>query len=232
MTRSLLLAALAATVWCGSTMKPAVAAEPQPPAPERQIVPMPDGNLPAEQIKKLEKEGWQLESIANGAAVFTRKPAPAKAVSGSGVQIEMLDDLGVVVLRGDRTRTQQIARLLGGVERAAPKTSAGIDALVRERLDTLRELVSYTDEAYRSGKTTYRSVMEAQNTLISAELESASRRADRIALLRTHVENLKKLEEIAASQQQAGQSTLADLLLAKAARLEAEIALGRESLQP
>lgn len=232
MTRPLFLAALAAALFSGGATQSAAPAQPQASAPERQIVPIPDGNLSAEQLKKLGEEGWQLESIAEGAAIFTRKPLTTRAISGSGVQIERLDDLGVVVLRGDSGRTQQIARLLGRLERTAPKSSPSLDALVQERLETLRQLVSFAEEAFRSGNAGYNSLIEAQNALIAAELESATRKTERIALLQKHVENLKRLEEIASSQQQAGQNTLADLLWAKAARLEAEIALGRENQSP
>lgn len=230
MTRPRFLAALAAALFSGWALQTAAPAQPQASAPERRLISIPDGNLPADQLQKLGGEGWQLESIAEGAAIFTRKPVAARAISGSGVQIEMLDELGLVVLRGDRTKTQRIAQLLGRLERPAPRLSAGLDALVQERLATLRQLVGFAEEAFRSGSAGCPSVIEAQNALIAAELESATRRADRIPLLGKHVENLKRLEETAAAQQQAGSCTLADLLWAKAARLEAEIALGREDL--
>ena len=71
-------------------------------------------------------------------------------------------------------------------------------------------------------------MIDARNAVLDAELELASTRKERVELYRKRVESLRELEEIASERHKHAIISIEELLLATAARLQAEIDLFRE----
>ena len=106
--------------------------------------------------------------------------------------------------------------------------SSQIQTLLKERRDTLHELVLAVKEQFRHGIGTHDAVIRASNQLLDAELELAQTREERIGIHKQRVRNLKELEEYARQRQRAAQVSVDKVLEARAARLGAEIELLRE----
>jgi hypothetical protein len=134
-----------------------------------------------------------------------------------------------------------VVLLLAGVgDAAAPAglgkapdaaTQAKIKALRVERRDALRNVLKAHWDAYSTGVSgaapTLERIGKTARLLLGAELDVASSRAERIAAHEAHVKVMKKIEGFILSRARAGRGTMADTELARAARLEAEIALLR-----
>lgn len=103
-----------------------------------------------------------------------------------------------------------------------------LEALLKERHDTLRKLVEYYEYSYREGKRDYEDVLHAKSQLLEAELDMVGSKAERIRVREEQVNNLRNLEEIVEAKLQAMAESPDKLLLAKARRLKAEIELERE----
>ena len=137
-----------------------------------------------------------------------------------------------------------VAAVITSAAPAAPprpeqhETSKQLESLLKERRDTLRELVDILDGRYRAGAVTEEAVLRASGQLLGAELDLASTKAERIAIREKLVANLRRIEKVTEDQAQVGSLALRpdDVLQAKAARLKAEIQLLREKasneLQP
>jgi outer membrane protein TolC len=110
-------------------------------------------------------------------------------------------------------------------------TSAKLESLLRERRDTLRQLVQVVGVHYRDGRTTEDAVVCANNRLLEAELDLLTAKAERIAVYEQLVENMRRLEEVAAARHEVGVGSIEEVLAAKAARLRAEIELVRMKAQ-
>lgn len=113
-------------------------------------------------------------------------------------------------------------------ERGADEASAQLDNLLKQRRETLQQLVKVTSEQYRIGRSSIDSVTRASDQLLNAELELARDRSSRIAIHNKRIDLLKDFEKIAQSQFRAGDATQEDVLAARAAALGAEIQLLRE----
>jgi outer membrane protein TolC len=114
---------------------------------------------------------------------------------------------------------------------AVPKQNASGDPLqdlLKQRRDTLRELVDYLEAAFRQGVGSAESVALASSELLDAELDMAQSKAERIAIREKMVENLKEQEKMVEARNQAGMSRPGEMLRARAGRLKAEIDLLRE----
>ena len=126
------------------------------------------------------------------------------------------------------------AALLLTSERAAPKAAEPapdaekILALQKERRDLLREAVTSAEQAFRGGVLPYATVSRATANWLSAELDLAGNRAERIAIREKILAHTRDVEGITAETVKAALANHGDLLEAKAARLQAEIELLRE----
>lgn len=114
-----------------------------------------------------------------------------------------------------------------------PRSSAGepaktkLDELLKERLAVLREIAKQTAAEYRIGKASIDRVHHAQMAVVRARLESSDSDKERLAILEEAVALAKDTEKTAAQLYETRRVAASDPLVAKAGRLEVEIALER-----
>jgi hypothetical protein len=106
-----------------------------------------------------------------------------------------------------------------------------VKELQKERIATLMELVDQTAALFRIAKASYPEVLEAQMLLLKAELETAEKESERIALYQKTVDALKVSEAVAIAQVEAGRGNHAAVLRIKARRLEVEILLEQAKMK-
>lgn len=119
---------------------------------------------------------------------------------------------------------------------ALPVISAGqdseetrrLDALLKQRRDTLQQLVEVVTEEYHIGKKSFDSVVQTKDRLIDAELELAKNRRKRLALLQQQVEMFESFSTLTDERFAIGQVPQSDRLAVRAAFLDAKIKLARE----
>lgn len=102
-----------------------------------------------------------------------------------------------------------------------------IQALLKERLVTLKELEKAIKAAYLTGKATFADLVQASALVLKAELELCSSDKERLAVHERAVALSKEHERAVAQRYDAGQATHATVLAATANRLEVEIAFER-----
>ena len=153
--------------------------------------------------------------------------------------MEILEDTDVIVTRDSKEDVEKVvARIqeLEGKEKADPPVdenqAAAIESLLKQRRDILRQMVDMVEDACRQGRRQYADMVRASESLIEAELELTTDKAERIALRKRRLDGMKTLEEIARAQQQVGRAVHSELFAATAARLKAEIDLLRERAKP
>jgi len=112
---------------------------------------------------------------------------------------------------------------------AAAPESRVITDLVQQRVKTLEQLVALTTQQYRTGQASIDDYLSAENSLLEARIGLAADQPSRIELLGKLVDNLKKMEALVRERVASGVASTTDHLRAKAARLQAEIDLARES---
>jgi hypothetical protein len=100
-----------------------------------------------------------------------------------------------------------------------------IKALQQERIATLQQVVEQLTVMYQSGRVEFDEVVDAQLTLLEAELATAEKVTDRVTLYKNMVDLLKKDEALADARVQSARGTQPAALKIKARRLEAEIHL-------
>lgn len=108
------------------------------------------------------------------------------------------------------------------------KQSDTLDDLLKQRRDTLQQLVKVVKEQYHQGTSDYAAVAKSTDQLIDAELELADNHQERIALLKRRVDLMESLEALTEGQFLSGQRAPSEPLQARAAVLEAKIELARE----
>lgn len=106
--------------------------------------------------------------------------------------------------------------------------AAAIKRLLKQRRDTLREIVALVEGQFRNGLVQQDAVVRASESLIAAELDLATDKAERIALRERRVENMKRMEEYANVQREIAAVNSTAVLTATAERLKAEIELLQE----
>lgn len=111
------------------------------------------------------------------------------------------------------------------------KDAEKLTALRKERREVLRQAVRQAEEMYRSGRLPYATIPRLTVNLLNAELDLAPDRDARIAIRERVVDQLKISEEMVNQNVKSGQAANTDLLEAKAARLQAEIDLLRETAE-
>ncbi len=107
------------------------------------------------------------------------------------------------------------------------KKDAKLKELLKERLATLRALVKVTEADYRTGKVSFERLHQATMAMLHAELELCESDKERITVLEKVVAQTKGYEKNALQRYNVGFAPQSDARRAKAARLEAEIALER-----
>lgn len=107
-----------------------------------------------------------------------------------------------------------------------------LDELLKERRDTLQQIVEVVSEEYHIGNKSFASVVQAKNRLIDAELGLVKTRQDRLALLRKQVEMFEALSAVLDERFALGVVQQTDRLDARVAVLDAKIKLVREQNRP
>ena len=108
------------------------------------------------------------------------------------------------------------------------RTSNGIDDLTSELLETLREMVGYTERQYSAGTTQLDVVFRAREKLFGVQLDLAQSQPERLRILEQRLDNRREFEAFVDQAVSAGIRTPEKLLEAKADRLEAQMALLKE----
>ena len=117
---------------------------------------------------------------------------------------------------------------VAGGEAKETNQSQKLEELLKERRDTLRQLVDVVTGQYRNGTTGFESVARATDQLIDADLELTKNPEGRIAILQRRVELMKGLFAMVDMKFKNGLVTQAQVLAAKAALLQSQIHLTRE----
>ena len=112
------------------------------------------------------------------------------------------------------------------------KTDAEIVKLQKERVTTLREAVKATKESLDAGTVTLDRLAAAARMLLDAELELATRPAERIAARQAYLVLVVAMDKQSEARFAAGVLTTSERAMARAARLQAEIELRREGGKP
>ena len=104
--------------------------------------------------------------------------------------------------------------------RAASQPSADtIRDLLKKRQAVLQEAVHVAEAGYRQGEIGLVSVLDLRRDLVNAKLQLATSPAQRIALYKELVENMKALEKVTKRLHEAREARYIDYLKSKAARL-------------
>jgi outer membrane protein TolC len=111
--------------------------------------------------------------------------------------------------------------------RADEPKDARVKELLKERLAVLQEVAKLVAREYQAGKGSIDRLRRAQMAVIAARVELCDTDKERIAVLEEAVALARNNERLAAALDQTGNVPASDPLLAKADRLEAEIALER-----
>ena len=117
---------------------------------------------------------------------------------------------------------------IAGGETTDANQAQKIEELLKERRDTLQQLVEVVTAEYRQGVSGFEPVVRATDQLIDVELELAKNAKGRITILQRRVELMKSLFSMVEARFKAGQVTQAQVLAAQAALLESRIHLARE----
>lgn len=104
-----------------------------------------------------------------------------------------------------------------------------IAKLQAERIATLRQVVRELETMHRDGNAVTLQIHAARSDLIEAQLELATTKAERLTLLREHLQLAQSGEKLAEAKYKAGSWTHVECLQAKATRLQREIAVIRET---
>jgi outer membrane protein TolC len=118
-----------------------------------------------------------------------------------------------------------------GVVRADDK-AAELKKLLRERRDTLAEVVKVLQEQYKAGRVMdFAKLAQAQREAAKAALDAADTPKERLAALTDFQKVAEANLRLAEAQVQAGFGAPTDVLQAKALLLEARIEILREELK-
>src|SRR5207253_2360005 len=109
----------------------------------------------------------------------------------------------------------------------ADQKDSRLSQLLKERLAALRALAEMATNDYRTGKVSFDRVQQAVGAVLRAELELSESDKERVTILEKMVTQAKGYEDSALERYRAGAVSQSEVLMARAARLEAEIALER-----
>ena len=114
-----------------------------------------------------------------------------------------------------------------GSKDQATESEQKVKQLRKERIAVLKELVDNLTKSFRDARGSYDEVLEAQRTLLEAEVEAAETDAERFEYLQKLVALLRQCEKQAQLRFDAGRGNLGVVFKTTAQRLEAEIRLER-----
>jgi multidrug efflux pump subunit AcrA (membrane-fusion protein) len=119
----------------------------------------------------------------------------------------------------------------GGPPVGKPVEGSRVQALLKERLAVLKEILAETEKLHeQSGAIPVEDVLQARSAVLKAELELSEGGKDRVEIHERIVALARELENVTDLRFQAGRVPHTALLAAKANRLEAEVALEREKV--
>jgi hypothetical protein len=101
-------------------------------------------------------------------------------------------------------------------------------SLLKERRDVLQTHVEVVEALFKIAKSTPEAVIAARDALLDAEYDMATSKDQRIEVLKRKVVIAKELESIMQQRKGDAKVTEAEVLMARAHRLEADIKLLRE----
>lgn len=104
-----------------------------------------------------------------------------------------------------------------------------LDALLQERRETLSSAHQATMQRYQAGLCLLHEVLEAEAELANAELELVSNITARQVIHERRIKALRQLEKSVAKRVESGTGEVSQLYQAKAARLQAEIDMLRDT---
>jgi hypothetical protein len=114
---------------------------------------------------------------------------------------------------------------------AEDKPAVNEKTLQQQRLEVLRDAVKARRQEYEAGRATPRDLLEPSRRLFLAELEMATKPADRQALCDGFARLIQDATEVNEARRKAGRVADAEYALARAACLEDEVFLLRERLR-
>jgi hypothetical protein len=126
----------------------------------------------------------------------------------------------------------RVARLAVEIDRDREKFGVGGErlekrkGLLEARRDDARNALERRREQFEFGRGS-QELLDAARIALEAELALSQKAADRVPVLRAHLETLRKVEKEVKSRLDAGRAEPIELWSARAARLEAEINLRR-----
>lgn len=124
-----------------------------------------------------------------------------------------------------------LATFIFAVQPSQSTDNEQINRLMAERRDALQKIVEVFKSKYDRGMVKIDTVYRAQNDLLNAELDLATTKGDRVAIMKKQLENFQSMESRARDLQKIGAQggEVEVVLTATAARLQAEIQWLRES---
>ncbi|HLW64720.1 MAG TPA: hypothetical protein VKS79_05320 [Gemmataceae bacterium] len=119
------------------------------------------------------------------------------------------------------------ASLLHADEPKPATADSKIKQLQKERLAILKDVARLAKERIRVGQGTVEELRDAERMLLDAELELCSTDKERVEVLERHLSQAQEIEQMMDKMAKAGIVRTSSSLLAKADRLQVEIALAR-----
>ncbi|MCP4679175.1 MAG: hypothetical protein GY854_27515, partial [Deltaproteobacteria bacterium] len=180
------------------------------------------------EMRKLNQQAAQIDLEQVHARLERRKrAAESKPATDVPVPSEQVQGKKIMTLPASKEDSEKV---VGMVQKREEKSeqAAALERLLKQRRDTLREVVAFAEAQYRAGVTEQDAMFRASESLIAAELDLATDKAERIALREQRVEIMKQMEECTRAKRHVARVNNADVLAATAERLKAEIELLRE----
>ncbi|MBW3599591.1 MAG: efflux RND transporter periplasmic adaptor subunit [Planctomycetes bacterium] len=178
-----------------------------------------------------------LRFVMKGLPVIATVPVlPNREFAGEVVYVAPIFDPATRTVRvrceienpGQALRPGMYAVVKFDTRRQSPQPQTEkLEALLKERLDVLRQVATEATKAYREGTIPFEQVAQAHQRLFEAQLEMSDSAEERRAILEKMVGLAKDHEKLVEQLYKAGKATTVEVLAAKANRLEAEIALER-----
>ncbi len=113
-------------------------------------------------------------------------------------------------------------------EKQADEQPHSLEALLKERQATLRQLVEVVTAGYRQGTMGYDAVARATEQMLDADLALAEDADARIAIFQRRIDLMESVLSMVEANFATGQASQAQVLTARAELLESRILLARE----
>jgi hypothetical protein len=139
-------------------------------------------------------------------------------------------EIKVEIARVSLERAKGLIKHLGSsvAEQGPRLADTEVRDLLTQKRDVLQERLDGVLKLHELGTLEKDRVLKARNDVLSAELDLAVSKADRITVLESQLQNLRERELMIARRYEEGTAQQEEKLVSKADRLSAEIALLRE----